>query len=56
MLRRHSGTPNEVRGLPGFGVRGRAEINRRLGDPAYAATPVVDEWLKKVFGKQAASV
>ena len=27
------------------------KINRRLGDPTYPATPVVDEWLKKVFAK-----
>jgi acetyl esterase/lipase len=46
-----AGTPTEVRGFPGFGLQGHAEINRRLGDPAYPATPVVDEWLKKVFGK-----
>jgi hypothetical protein len=25
------------------------KINRSLGDPKYAATPVVDAWLKKVF-------
>lgn len=46
-----AGTPVEVRGFDGVGLRGHAEINRRLGDPAYAATPVVDEWLERVFAK-----
>ena len=27
-----------------------AEINRRLGDPTYAETAVVDAWLVNVFG------
>ena len=46
-----AGTPAEVRGFEGFGLKGHAEINRRLGDPAYPATPVVDAWLKSVFAK-----
>ncbi|MBE7497635.1 MAG: alpha/beta hydrolase [Verrucomicrobiaceae bacterium] len=46
-----AGTAAEVRGFEGRGLQGHAEINRRLGDPAYPATPVVDEWLKKVFAK-----
>jgi hypothetical protein len=33
----------------GTGMMGHV-INRRLGDPAYAATGVVDGWLKQVFG------
>lgn len=36
--------------FPGEGLKGHAEINRSLGDPAYAATGVVDAWLKRVFG------
>ncbi|MCU0752259.1 MAG: alpha/beta hydrolase [Akkermansiaceae bacterium] len=44
-----AGTKTEVRGFEGFGLKGHAEINRRLGDPSYPATPVVDEWLKRVF-------
>jgi arylformamidase len=44
-----AGTKSEVRGFEGFGLNGHAEINRRLGDPTYPATPVVDEWLKQVF-------
>jgi acetyl esterase/lipase len=46
-----AGTAAEVRGFEGTGLRGHAEINRRLGDPTYPATPVVDEWLKKAFAK-----
>jgi acetyl esterase/lipase len=45
----NAGTKAQVRGFEGFGLKGHAEINRRLGDPSYPATPVVDEWLKQVF-------
>jgi len=44
-----AGTPAEVRGFDGIGLKGHAEINRRLGDPSYPATPVVDAWLERVF-------
>ena len=37
--------------FPGEGLKGHAEINRSLGDPAYAPTATVDAWLKRVFGK-----
>ncbi|MGQ3100049.1 MAG: alpha/beta hydrolase [Sphingopyxis solisilvae] len=37
--------------FPGEGLKGHAEINRSLGDPAYPATSTVDAWLKRVFGK-----
>lgn len=47
------GAAVERRDFPGTGLAGHMEINRRLGDPAYAATPVVDEWLKRVFARQA---
>lgn len=47
---RKGGTRAERREFPGTGLKGHAEINRSLGDPAYAATPVVDAWLKRVFG------
>jgi len=46
-----AGTTAEVRGFEGIGLKGHAEINRRLGDPSYPATPVVDAWLKSVFAK-----
>ena len=35
--------------FPGEGLKGHAEINRSLGDPAYAPTGAVDTWLKRVF-------
>lgn len=44
-----AGTKAEVRGFEGVGLKGHMEINRRLGDPDYPATPVVDQWLKQVF-------
>ncbi len=44
-----AGTKAEVRGFEGVGLKGHAEINRRLGDPDYPATPVVDQWLKHRF-------
>lgn len=44
-----AGTTAEVRGFAGTGLKGHAEINRRLGDPTYPATPVVDEWLRRIF-------
>lgn len=48
---KQAGTSAEVRGFEGRGLQGHSEINRRLGDPAYPATPVVDAWLKTVFAK-----
>ena len=45
------GTPMVRQGFPGDGLRGHMEINRSLGEPSYAATPVVDAWLKAVFGQ-----
>lgn len=44
-----AGTPAEEVGFPGTGLAGHAEINRRMGDPTYEATPVVDAWLAKVL-------
>jgi len=46
---RRAGTAAEVRGFAGKGLRGHMEINRRLGDPDYPATAVVDEFLARVF-------
>lgn len=48
---RSAGTPVEIKGFPGTGLMGHLAINQRLGDPTYEVTPIVDEWLKKVFGK-----
>ncbi len=47
---RKAGTGVEVAGFPGDGLKGHAEINRKLGESDYAATAVVDRWLKGVFG------
>ncbi len=46
---RKAGTPVEVKGFEGTGLRGHMQINRSLGDPNYAATPVVDAWLAEAF-------
>jgi len=48
---RRAGTAVEVGSFPGTGLRGHAEINRKLGEPDYPATPVMDAWLKTVFGR-----
>jgi acetyl esterase/lipase len=47
---RRAGTAAEVRGFAGKGLRGHAEINRRMGDENYPATPVLDGFLARVFG------
>lgn len=47
---RSAGARAETASFEGSGLKGHAEINRSMGDPAYAATPVVDAWLKRVFG------
>lgn len=44
------GTRTQRKDFPGTGLKGHSEINRELGHPDYAATPVVDAWLKRVFG------
>jgi len=43
------GSQAEVAGFPGEGLRGHMEINRKLGQPDYPATAVMDAWLKKVL-------
>lgn len=48
---RRGGSAVERREFDGRGLQGHAEINRQLGNPDYAATPVVDTWLKGVFGR-----
>jgi acetyl esterase/lipase len=47
---RSSGAKAEVRAFAGRGLKGHADINRRMGDPSYPATPVVDAWLQDLFG------
>ena len=46
---RKAGTRVERRDFPGDGLRGHLEINRRLGDPSYAPTRAVDEWLRRLL-------
>ena len=48
---KRAGTAVEVGSFPGEGLQGHMEINRKLGEPDYPATPVMDAWLKKVFGE-----
>jgi acetyl esterase/lipase len=47
---RRAGATAELRGFEGKGLRGHMEINRRLGDPDYPATAVVDRFLAEVLG------
>ena len=47
---RAAGTEAKVQGFEGRGLKGHGEINRRMGDTDYAATPVVDAWLERLFG------
>lgn len=47
---KRAGTRVEVGSFEGEGLLGHMEINRKLGEPDYPATPVVDAWLKKVLG------
>lgn len=46
---RSAGTPVQVTRIAGRGLIGHMEINRKLGQPDYPATPVVDAWLKARF-------
>lgn len=47
---RKAGTDVTVKSFPGKGLKGHMTINRSLGDPDYAATKAVDEWLRRIFG------
>jgi len=44
-----AGSDVELEAFPGRGLRGHAEINRRMGDPDSPATPVLDAFLSRVF-------
>lgn len=44
-----AGTPAKVQGFEGRGLKGHMQINRKLGDPAYPATLVVDAFLGRMF-------
>jgi acetyl esterase/lipase len=45
-----AGSAVDYGSFAGSGLRGHIEINRRLGDPDYPATLVVDDWLRKILG------
>jgi arylformamidase len=47
---RKAGTKVQLNAFEGKGLQGHADINRKLGAADYPATPVVDDWLKGVFG------
>lgn len=47
---RKAGTPVQVQGADGSGLRGHAEINRRMGDETYPPTAVLDAFLARVLG------
>lgn len=47
-----AGTDVEMDGFDGAGLKGHMEINRRLGDPSYPATSVVDDWLRHIFAEK----
>jgi len=47
---RKAGTAVETASFPGTGLKGHAEINRKLGEMDYPATAVVDRWLKTAIG------
>jgi len=49
---RAAGTDVTFASVPGQGLRGHMQINRELGNPDYAATPVLDAWLGQVFGRR----
>lgn len=46
---RRAGTQVELSAVAGRGMLGHMEINRRLGDPSYPATAIVDNWLGARF-------
>jgi acetyl esterase/lipase len=47
---KRGGSAVEIGSFPGDGLKGHAEINRKLGEPDYPATPVMDAWLRTVLG------
>lgn len=47
---RSAGSDAQVKRVAGRGLPGHMEINRKLGEPDYPATAIVDDWLKAVLG------
>lgn len=48
---RAAGTPVTLQAFEGRGLRGHVAMNRRLGDPEYPATAVVDRWLSETLSR-----
>lgn len=48
---RKGGSKVQLNAFEGKGMQGHADINRKLGDPSYPATPVVDAWLKALYDR-----
>ncbi len=48
---RKAGAQVQLNGFEGKGLAGHRDINAKLGEPGYPATPVVDAWLKSAFGR-----
>ncbi|WP_232844123.1 alpha/beta hydrolase [Allopontixanthobacter sediminis] len=46
-----AGTDSKVAGIQGRGLKGHREINQKLGEPGYAASPLVDAFLAKRFAQ-----
>lgn len=46
---KRGGSRVEIGSFEGEGLKGHADINRKLGEPDYPATPVMDAWLKAVL-------
>lgn len=47
---KRGGSRVAIGSVPGEGLRGHMEINRKLGQVDYPATPIMDQWLKGVLG------
>lgn len=50
-----AGTPADIHGFDGKGLRGHMDINQSLGNADYPATAVVDAWLRKLLRPTASS-
>ncbi len=46
---KQGGSAVQISAVPGEGLAGHLAINRKLGDPAYPATAIVDAWLSQTF-------
>jgi acetyl esterase/lipase len=49
---RRAGSTVDVVTLPGTGLSAHISSNRRLGDPAYAGTSCVDQWIDRILASR----